>query len=35
MDFLRPATLGEALAMYSEHPDGIPIMGGAPTSWSS
>lgn len=28
MDFLRPATLDEALAARSEHPDGVPIMGG-------
>jgi CO/xanthine dehydrogenase FAD-binding subunit len=28
MDFLRPSTLDEALAMKAEHPDAVPIAGG-------
>ncbi|MEU6642348.1 xanthine dehydrogenase family protein subunit M [Saccharomonospora sp. NPDC046836] len=28
MDFLRPATLGEALAIKAERPDAVPIAGG-------
>ncbi|HWM05101.1 MAG TPA: FAD binding domain-containing protein, partial [Actinophytocola sp.] len=28
MDFLRPATLDEALAMKAETPDAVPIAGG-------
>ncbi|HET9140200.1 FAD binding domain-containing protein [Actinophytocola sp.] len=28
MDFLRPRTLAEALAMKAEHPDAVPIAGG-------
>src|ERR1043165_4401663 len=28
MDFLRPSTVAEALAMKAEHPDAVPIAGG-------